>query len=75
MSAEEARDWIQKLRQIAHQAAENAEFARERMNHALADGDEVLAAFLQEHVATAERAAADVHVACDQLERQLLERW
>ena len=75
MSAQEARDWIEKLRQIAHQAAENAELARERMNHALADGDEVLAAFLEEHVAAAERAAGDVHVACDQLERQMLERW
>lgn len=75
MSAEEARSWIEKLRQIAHQAAENAELARERMNHALADGDEVLATFLQQQVAAAERAAEDVHVACDQLERQLLERW
>ena len=74
MSAEEARDWVEKLRQIAHQAAENAELARERMNHALADGDEVLAAFLQQHIAVAERAAEDVHVACDQLERQLLDR-
>ncbi len=75
MSAEEAKNWVEKLRHIAHQAAENAELARERMNHAMADGDEVLAEFLKQQVAVAERAAQDVHVACDQLERQLQERW
>lgn len=71
MSAEEAREWIERLRQIAHHAAENAEQARERMNHALADGDEVLATCLEQQIAAAERAAEDVHLACDRIERLL----
>ena len=33
----------------------------------MADGDEVLAACLRRQVATAEKAAADVHIACEQI--------
>jgi len=70
MSAE-ARKWIEQFREIAHHAAEKAELARERLVHAEADGDEVLAACLRQQVNAAERAAQDVHVACDQMEKDL----
>ena len=73
MSIEEARQWIERLREISHHAAENAENARERLNHALADGDEVLAACLQRNVAAAEGAAQDVRVACEEMEGHLPE--
>ena len=71
--SEEAKQWIEKFREVAHTAAEKAERARERLVHAEADGDEVLAACLRQQVRAAERAAQDVHVACDQRERDLPE--
>ena len=71
MSMKEAKRWIDKLREVAQSATERAEHAGERLNHALADGDEVLAACLRQHVQAAEKAAQDVHVACDQMERNL----
>lgn len=71
MSTEEAKRWIDQLREIAHNAAEKAERAGERLSHALADGDEVLAASLRQQIKAAERAAQDVHVACDQMEKDL----
>ena len=71
MAIEEAKRWIDKLREVALSAAEKAENANERLNHALADGDEVLAACLRQQVVTAEKAARDVHQACDQMEKDL----
>lgn len=71
MSIKEAKRWIDQLREVGHNAAERAERAGERLNHALADGDEVLAACLRQQVKTAEKAAQDLHVACDQMEHDL----
>ena len=59
------------MREISHHAVENAENARERLNHALADGDEALAACPQRNVAAAEGVAQDVRVACEDMERHL----
>ncbi len=71
MSIDEAKKWIDQFREVAHNAAEKAERARERLVHAEADGDEVLVACLRQHVKAAEEAAQNVHVACDQLEKEL----
>ena len=71
MSIKEAKQWIDQLREVGQSAAERAERAGERLNHALADGDEVLAACLRQQVKTAEKAAQDVHQACDQMEHDL----
>jgi hypothetical protein len=71
MSIKEAKQWIEQFREVAHNAAEKAERARERLIHAEADGDEVLAACLRQHVKAADQAAQDVHVACDQMEKEL----
>ena len=71
MSITEAKEWIDQLRDIAHDAAAKAERARERLAHAEAQGDEILAACLRKQAQTAEKAAQDVHVACDQMEDQL----
>ena len=71
MAVEEAKRWIDRLREVALSAAERAESANERLNHALAEGDEVLAACLRQQVKTAEKAAQDVHQACDQMEHDL----
>lgn len=70
-SHDEANQWIERLRQVAHGAAEQAELARERLAHAEADGDGVLATVLQKHIEAAEKAAQDVHEACDQLEKHV----
>ena len=69
--SDEAKQWIAQFREVAHSAAEKAERARERLAHAEADGDEVLAATLRQQAKAADRAAQDVHVACDQMEREL----
>ena len=71
MSIEKATQWIEQFRKVAHNAAEKAEHARESLIHAEGDGDEGLAACLRQHVKAAEQAAQDVHVACDQLEKDL----
>lgn len=71
MSIAEAKQWIEQLRDIAHDAAVKAERARERLAHAEAEGDEILAACLKKQADTADKAAQDVHVACDQMEDQL----
>ena len=71
MSIKEAKQWIDHLREVANDAAARAEKARERLSHAMADGDEILAACLRQHVTAAERAAQDVHAACDQMEKAL----
>ena len=71
MSSDEAKQWIEQFREVAHNAAEKAERARERLVHAEADGDQVLVACLQRHVKAAEQAAQDVHLACDQMEKEL----
>lgn len=68
---DEAREWIDRLRKIAHDAAEHAERARERLAHAEADSDEILAGVLRQQVESAESAAQDVHAACDSLHKQL----
>ena len=71
MSIEEARKWIDQLREIGNSAAMRAEEARERLAHAEADGDSVLAILLRQHTKAAEKAAQDVHLACDQMEKHL----